>query len=399
MPSLIRKFLVVAALLSIARSAPAETAAITLAWDATSEPDVAGYNVYWGTASGVYARFDDAYHQTTEELTNLEVGVQYYFAVTAYNEEGIESDFSAEVSAIIGEPSPTPTATPTPTSTPTVTPTPTATPSPSPTVTPSPSPTPPLSYLLNISTRVRVRGGDNVMIGGFVIEGDANKDVVFRALSPSLADRGVGHTLPDPELEVYNSSGALIAQNDNWTSLPPGTVPAGLEPSYPAEAVVVANLAPGTYTAILRSVDETEGNALFELYDLLPEGSEVRNISTRGEVGTGDDVMIGGFIVGGSAPSKVVIRALGPSLTAFGLSAVLPDPVLELHDQDGSLIYLNDNWRAEQAQQIIDSALAPTDEDESAIIATLPAGAYTAIVYDAAGNEGVALVEVYLLTP
>jgi hypothetical protein len=403
MTFLSRKLLLGAALFSVALGASAETAAITLAWDANSEPDVAGYNVYWGTASGVYTHLDDAHHQTTEELTNLNFGVQYYFAVTAYNEDGLESDFSAEISAIAGLPIPTPspTVTPTPTPTPSATPTPTLTPTPTPsptsTPTPSPSPTPPVSYLLNISTRVRVRGGDNVMIGGFVIDGYANKDVVFRALSPSLADLGVAHTLPDPELEVYDSTGALIAQNDNWTSLPPGTVPEGLEPSYPAEAVVVANLAPGSYTAILRSVDGTEGNALCELYDLLPGNSQVRNISTRGQAGTGDDVMIGGFIVGGTAPGKVMIRAIGPSLSAFGVSGVLPDPVLELHDKDGSLIYLNDNWRAEQAQQIIDSGLAPNDENESAIIATLTPGAYTAIVYDSAGNEGVALVEIYLL--
>ena len=88
----------------------------------------------------------------------------------------------------------------------------------------------------------------------------------------------------------------------------------------------------------------------------------MRNISTRGEVGTGDDVMIGGFIIGGTTPAKVMVRAIGPSLAAFGVTGVLPDPVLELHDKDGSLIYQNDNWRAEQAQQIIDTTLAPSDE-------------------------------------
>jgi hypothetical protein len=368
---LLRKLLVVAPLFFfIATDASADTGTIALAWDANTKY-VAGYKVYSGTASGVYARVDDAHHQTTEELTNLEVGVRYYFVVAAYNDAGVESDYSEEVSAIAAAPNPTPTATPTPTPTP--------------------------SYLLNISTRVHVRGGDNVMIGGFIIEGDSNKDVALRALGPSLGDLGVKETLPDPELEVYDSTGALIAQNDNWTSLPPGTVPAGLEPPNPAEAVVVANLAPGSYTAILRSVDGTEGNALCELYDLVPGKSSVRNISTRGRVGIGDDVMIGGFIVGGTAPLKVMIRAIGPSLAAFGVAGVLPDPVLELHDKDGSLIYFNDNWRGDQAQQIIDSTIAPNDEHESAIIATLAPGAYTAIVHDVGTAEGVALVEVYVL--
>src|SRR5678816_3266169 len=136
------------------------------------------------------------------------------------------------------------------------------------------------------------------MIGGFIIDGDSNKDVVFRALGPSLAGLGVKYALSDPTLEVYDSDGAMVLQNDTWTTLPSGTVPAGLKPSNPAEAVIVASLAPGSYTAVLRSADGTEGNALCELYDLSPGNSAVRNISTRGEVGTGDNVMIGGFIIG-----------------------------------------------------------------------------------------------------
>jgi hypothetical protein len=242
-----------------------------------------------------------------------------------------------------------------------------------------------------------VRGGDSVMIGGFIIEGDSNKDVVFRALGPSLSALGVKRVLTDPALELYDSTGALIQQNDNWSTLPPGTVPPGLEPPNPAEPVIVVSLAPGNYTAILRSVDGTEGNALLELYDLAPDNSSMRNISTRGEAGVGDDVMIGGFIVGGSGPAKLMIRAIGPSLAALGVTGVLPDPVLELHDKDGSLIYQNDNWRSDQAQQIIDTNIPPNDEHESAIIATLPAGAYTAIVHDVGTGVGVALVEVYLL--
>ena len=378
------KLLPVAAILFNATVALAETNKVTVAWDAIADQDI-GYMVYWGTTSGVYNQQSDASNNTSQTILHLTVGVQYYIAVTAYNQDGMESDYSEEISTVIAPPGSTPTPTPMPTATPTATPTPT------------PSPTPPPEYLLNISTRVRVRGGDNVMIGGFIIEGDSNKDIVFRALGPSLANLGVKHALPDPALEVYDSTGTLIDQNDNWTTLPPGIVPAGLEPPNPAEAVVVASLAPGSYTAILRSADGSEGNALCELYDLSPGNSTVRNISTRGEVGTGDDVMIGGFIIGGTSPAKIMVRAIGPSLAAFGVTGVLPDPVLELHDKDGSLIFQNDNWRAEQAQQIIDTTIPPSDESESAIIATLTAGAYTAIVHDAGAVQGVALVEVYML--
>lgn len=233
------------------------------------------------------------------------------------------------------------------------------------------------------------------MIGGFIISGNVEKNIVIRALGPSLVDFGVRRPLADPVLELYDSTGAQIGQNDNWTSLPPGTIPAELEPSNTAESVIAAALPPGSYTAVLRGVDNSSGNALCELYNLVPGDSDVRNISTRGLVGTDDDVMIGGLIVGGSESSEVLIRALGPSLNAFGVKGALQDPVLELHNGDGSLIFKNDNWRADQEQQIVDSGIPPTNEKESAILASLPPGNYTAVVRGAANSTGVALVEVY----
>ena len=150
----------------------------------------------------------------------------------------------------------------------------------------------------------------------------------------------------------------------------------------------MTTLAPGSYTAIVRSVEGTEGNALFELYDLFPGNSSLRNISTRGQAGTGDDVMIGGFIVGGTAPARIIIRAIGPSLVAFGITGVLPDPVMELYDKGGALIDQNDNWRSGHAQEIIDTTIPPSEEHESAIVATLAPGAYTAIVHNAGTAEG-----------
>jgi hypothetical protein len=235
------------------------------------------------------------------------------------------------------------------------------------------------------------------MIGGFIISGSSGKSLVLRALGPSLVKSGVKKFLGDPELELYDSSGTLVQQNDNWTSLPPGTVPDGLQPSNPNESVIVATLPPGSYTCVLRGVGGTTGNALGELYDLDPGNSRVLNISTRGEVGTDDDVMIGGFIVGGTMPSKVIVRAIGPSLAEAGIQGALADPILELHDSKGSLLFQNDNWRDVQEQQIIDSTVPPTNDHESAIVAMLEPGAYTAVVRGANNSVGVALVEVYSL--
>jgi hypothetical protein len=237
------------------------------------------------------------------------------------------------------------------------------------------------------------------MIGGFIIRGDASKSIIIRALGPSLAGLGVKHPLTDPVLEIYDSTGASIEQNDNWTSLPPDTVPLELQPTKPTESVIVTSLPPGSYTAVLRSADGTTGIALCELYDLAPGNSSVRNISTRGVAGTGDDVMIGGFIVAGTDSTKVIIRAIGPSLTAAGVAGALSDPILELHDGQGALIFQNDNWRNDQEQQIIDTTIPPLSDQESAIVATLAPGAYTAVVRGAGSTTGVALVEVYSLDP
>ena len=252
--------------------------------------------------------------------------------------------------------------------------------------------------MLNVSTRVQVDKGDSVMIGGFIVSGGASKNIALRALGPSLKKGGVKHPLSNPLIELHDSTGKVIALNDNWTSLPPGTVVPVLQPSNPNESVIVATVPPGSYTAVLRGVNGSTGTGLCELYDLNPGDSSVRNISTRGNVGINDDAMIGGFIVGGTAPSKVIIRAIGPSLTAAGVQGALPDPVLELHGSDGSLIFQNDNWRATQQKQITDTGVAPTNDKESAIVATLAPGNYTAIVRGANNTIGVALVEVYVLS-
>jgi len=231
------------------------------------------------------------------------------------------------------------------------------------------------------------------------VAGDAAKNVLVRALGPSLAGAGVPKVLRNPQVELYNASGTLLAQNTDWTELPPGTVPLDLQPSDPKEAVINASLPGGNYTAVVRSEDDTTGVAVCEVYDLSPTQSSVRNISTRGDVGLADNVMIGGFIIGCTLPTRVIVRAIGPSLTAAGVTGALADPVLELHDGSGALIFRNDNWRTDQQQEIIDTTVPPTDDRESAIVATLLPGAYTAIVGGANSTTGVALVEVYALGP
>ncbi len=261
----------------------------------------------------------------------------------------------------------------------------------------SPTPPPARQSLLNVTTRAFVQNGDNVMIGGFIILGSKSKKVIIRALGPSLAKAGVIGAMVDPILKLHDSKGTLIAWNDNWTTRRNEVAATGIPPSDGRESAIVATLKPGNYTAIVESKTGAPGVALFELYDLDAASSHLVNISTRGKVGTGDNVVIGGFIIGGDQPTKVLIRAIGPSLTKSGVANALQDPRLELHGSTGSLIFANDNWRTAQQQQIKAAGIPPKDDKEAAIIATLKPGSYTAIVRGGGNATGVALVEVYNL--
>jgi hypothetical protein len=244
----------------------------------------------------------------------------------------------------------------------------------------------------NISTRGRVETGDNTMIGGFIITGTQPKTVVVRGIGPSLSVPGA---LADPVIEVHGPSGELLGSNDNWRDDPnqQHVIDSGLAPSNDSESALWGIINPGSYTVVLRGKNETTGIGVFEAYDLdQAADSQLANVSTRGFVQTGDNVLIGGVIVLGQNPRRVIVRAIGPSLSVAGR---LGDPNLELHDGNGALIVANDNWRSDQEAEIIATTIPPSNDLESALVQTLAPGNYTAIVRGVSNTTGVALVEVY----
>jgi hypothetical protein len=306
--------------------------------------------------------------------------------------EGLTADDIAGGQSLYGAP-----LIPTPTPTPTPAPSPTATPAPTPSSTP---PSNPGAHLVNISTRMRVGVGNDVLIGGFIIQGSEPKKLILRAIGPSLANGGIADPLANPVLELHDSTGDLVGSNDDWqTSAQVDEIVAStVAPSNPLESAIVATLAPGAYTAIVRGLDNTTGIALVEGYELDSNASRLVNLSTRGQVGVATEALIGGFIVRGSAAKRTIIRALGPSLGSGpnAISNALSDPYIELRDGSGNLLAANDNWSTSaQAAEILDSTLAPPDQAEAALVATLPPGTYTAVVRGADGGTGVGLIEVY----
>ena len=255
---------------------------------------------------------------------------------------------------------------------------------------------------LNISTRMDVQTGNNVLIGGFIISGSAAKQVAIRGVGPSLIPLGITDALTDPTLELHAADGTLLAQNDDWQSdagQASRLTALGLGLQDPHESGIAATLQPGlSYTAILAGKDGGTGVGLVEIYDANgTASSQFANISTRGFVLSDTKVMIGGFILSGQGSTGVIVRGIGPSLAQFGISPVLADPTLELHDENGALLVANDNWQddASQAAQLTSHSLALTDTNESGIYASLPPGSFTAILAGKDGGTGIGLVEIY----
>jgi pectin methylesterase-like acyl-CoA thioesterase len=257
--------------------------------------------------------------------------------------------------------------------------------------------------LFNISTRLHVGTGESVGIGGFIITGPAPKKVILRAIGPSLQGSGLSDVLADPILELHDAGGGLMTANDNWRDDEASAAELttmGLTPAHDAESALVITLLPGRYTAIIGGNNGATGMGLVEVYDGdLAADSQLANISTRGFVGTNNDVLIGGFIIGGNgrANGRVVIRAIGPSLSAFGVTGALQDPVLTLKNAHGSTVISNDDWQESQELEINQTGLAPTHVRESALVTSLSDGYYTAIVSGQSDAMGVAVVEVYIV--
>jgi hypothetical protein len=253
----------------------------------------------------------------------------------------------------------------------------------------------------NLSTRAHVEGGDQVLIGGFIVTGSEPKPVIVRGIGPSLHSFGVATPLEDPTLTLHDNTGAIIASNDDWQQTQRIDIQAtGVAPSDRREPAIVRTLAPGTYTAVVKGKNAATGICLVEIYDLdAGTQSRLANISTRGLVRGGLDVLIGGMIVGGgSSSTDVLVRALGPSLSKFGVNGAIEDPYITVRDGNGNVVATNGNWKdSPRRLQIEATGAAPADDREAAELCTLQPGAYTAVVGLTHGEAGIGLVEFYRL--
>lgn len=262
-------------------------------------------------------------------------------------------------------------------------------------------PPPATAKLLNISTRLGVQTGDNVLIAGFIVT-SGSKHVAVRALGPSLSSFGVPGALQDPTLELHEAGFGLVHANDNWRtdSSSSELQDLGLAPTDDRESAFTTSFgstSQQSFTAVVSGRSNSTGVGLVEVYDLDRfEDVRLANISTRGLVGTGDNVMIGGFILGGgNGSAALLLRAIGPSLST--IPNRLADPILELYDAQGSRMAMNDNWKDQQEADIRSTGIPPSNDLESAILVTIPSGSYTMILRGTNGGTGIAVVEAYNL--
>ena len=246
------------------------------------------------------------------------------------------------------------------------------------------------------------------MIEGFIVQGPpgTTKKVIVRALGPSLVPFGVTDALANPTFEIHDSSTTVAANND-WRHTQIGGMitgdqsteisNSGLAPGDDLESAVIVNLAPGSYTAVVRGAGNSVGTAVVDAYDLSGSSpARLANIATRGLIHPGDGLMIAGFIVQ-NGPAKVVVTALGPSLLGFGVNNALPDTTLQLRDQNGMIVRENDNWKTDQQQELESTGLQPADDLEAALITTIQPGQYTAQVRGKNDASGIGVAQVYFL--
>src|SRR5438270_11289444 len=254
----------------------------------------------------------------------------------------------------------------------------------------------PLAKATNISTRGLVGTGEDVLIAGFIISGSQPKKVIVRALGPTLGTLGVSGVLADPIIVVVNSSKVVVASNDDWRSTQEAQIAAsGFAPRNNLESAIIATLPPGSYSAVVSGKNGGTGIGLVDVYELDATTSIFQDLSTRGFVGTGDNVLIGGLIIGNGEQPLIVVRAIGPTLGSFGITQPLQDPTLEVRDANGGLISFENDWQDNTPTAVKAVLLQPQDSREAAVVLSLPAGNYTAIVRGKNGTTGVALVEAY----
>jgi uncharacterized protein YkwD len=261
----------------------------------------------------------------------------------------------------------------------------------------------------NVSTRLPVGQGDNALIEGFIVQGPAGsvKKILVRAIGPSLIPFGVADAVANPTLEIFDSNNTRIASNDNWKTTQPGGIitgdqfaeinGSGVAPSNDLESAIVANLTPGSYTAVVRGANNSVGTGVVDAFDLSAASTaRLANVATRGLIQAGDKLMIGGFIIQNGSV-RVVVSALGPSLAAFGITNALPNTTLQLRDQNGAIVRENDDWMTDQKAELEATGLQPTNNLEAALVQTIPPGQYTAQVRGKPEATGIGVVQVFFL--
>jgi hypothetical protein len=276
---------------------------------------------------------------------------------------------------------------------------------------PSATPTPTPGLVGNVSTRLPVGTGDNVLIEGFIVQGPVGsiKKIMVRAIGPSLLPFGIPDALANPVLEIRDASNTLVASNDDWGTTQSGGIitgdqsgeisGSGLAPGNNQESAIIANLAPGSYTAVVRGAGNTVGTGVVDAYDMSAASpARLANIATRGLIQPGDKLMIAGFIIQ-NGNVRAVVRAIGPSLSAFGISNALPDTTLELRNQNGAIVRVNDDWESDpaQKQELEDAGLQPSDSREAAVVATIAPGQYTVQVRGKPETTGIGVVQIFFL--